>query len=95
MNRDLAANKGKQFTITGPLIGWTDTARENLPGVRGEILEYNWKYDGNKGAYLVRLEKPVQVNPISTFKECWLHPSEITISDEIADRLLDMQAFTD
>ena len=71
-------NVGDRVHIGGDLSRWTQMAQQNLQGVTGVVKMYKHDYDGrNSPAYLVDLDTPVQVNPITTFKSAWLRPENL------------------
>lgn len=70
-------NNGTRVRIGGDLSSWTRMAQENLPGVCGVVMDYKADYDGYP-AYLVNLDSPVQVNPISTFDQAWINEDNLS-----------------
>lgn len=67
---------GTRVRIGGELRTWTKMAQENFPGVTGTIEDYKPDYDGHP-AYLVHLDRAVQVNPVSEFERAWINPDNL------------------
>jgi len=69
---------GDRVKIVKPRQSWTETAKRNLPDTCGVITKERPDCYFTQGRYLlVEFDKPVKVNPISSFTCAWMMPEEL------------------
>ena len=74
--------RGARVTIDGKLERWTEAAQKNLRFMTGTIEDYRRHSDSDWRVYLVRLDRPVRVNRVSTFKTAWIEEPGISLFDQ-------------
>ncbi len=81
---NLNPNIGKTAIITGELTEWNKDGQELLPGKEVTIRKFQSDYGfGQTDYYLVELDDPVQINPISWFQSFWISAEYLDINTNI------------
>ena len=62
---------GFRVRIGGDLSGWTSISQQTLQDAEGIVTDYN-AYNCDGPSYLVQLDKPAQLNPITTSDQVWV-----------------------